>query len=119
MSNCAILILIISLIVSEISFAQNKIEIKRHLIEDATENTLEELNESGQNEIPSELMDLFNHPLNLNKENCEILVRFNLITQTQLSALERHIQKMGNLVELEELQQVENFDKKTIERNAL
>ena len=96
-------------------FAQEIKEQNRQLIEDATENSIEEINESGQNEIPSELIELSEHPLNLNKDNCEILTRFNLLTQIQLTSLNEYLKTMGKLVELEELQQIDGFDKKTIQ----
>ena len=96
-------------------FAQEIKEQNRQLIEDATENSIEEINESGQNEIPSDLIELSDHPLNLNKDNCEILTRFNLLTQIQLTSLNEYLKTMGKLVELEELQQIDGFDKKTIQ----
>ena len=108
-------ILFTIIICAGVSHAQTNNEQNSSVVEGATENSSEETNESEQNEIPEELMDLFNHPLNLNKDNLEIFVRYNLITQTQCTSLEDYRKRMGSLVELEELQQVDGFDKKTIQ----
>ena len=98
-----------------ITQAQVNKEDTRQLIEEGTEISAEEINEGGQTEIPQELIDLSDHPLNLNNDNCEILVRFNLLTQNQLTSLNEYLKIKGKLVELEELQLVEGFDKKTIQ----
>ena len=98
-----------------ITQAQVNKEDTRQLIEEGTEISAEEINEDGQTEIPQELIDLSDHPLNLNNDNCEILLRFNLLTQNQLKSLNEYLKIKGKLVELEELQQVEDFDKKTIQ----
>lgn len=95
--------------------AQVNKEETRQLLEDGTEISAEEINESGQTELPQELIDLLDHPLNLNKDNCEILVLLNLLTQIQLTSLNEYLKIKGKLVELEELQQVDGFDKKTIQ----
>lgn len=115
MNKCIILFSLLINLNSVITSAQVNKEENRQLIEDGTENSAEEINESGQNEIPQELIDLSDHPLNLNNDNCEILIRYNLLTQIQLTTLKEYLKIMGKLVELEELQQVDGFDKKTIQ----
>jgi hypothetical protein len=95
-------------------FSQNRNDINSLKIEDAIENSAEDLNESGQNEIPEELQQLADRPLDLNGNNFEILLRYNLITQEHIDAIYNYRKKYGDLVEPEELQQVEGFDKKTI-----
>jgi hypothetical protein len=96
------------------SFSQGLPEINNFKLEDAVENAADDLNESGQFEIPDELQNLMEHPLDINGNEIEILHRFNLLSKSQLENLIAYRIKSGKLIELEELQQVNGFDKKTI-----
>jgi hypothetical protein len=89
-------------------------ENNTNIIEESPGRILEDLNESGQNEIPEELVKLMNNPIDLNSADVEIFAHFNLLTNTQIQELKEYISKNGNLIEKEELQQIEAFDKNTI-----
>ena len=115
MKNRVNLFFILLILFSAVLHAQENPENIKQNFNDAVENAAEVINESGQNEIPDELLDLSNHPLNLNNDNLEILIRYNLISESQLVSLNDYRNKMGSLIELQELQQVDGFDKKTIQ----
>ena len=83
--------------------------------EDILETTAEEL-ETAPQELPMELLDLGQRKLDINSNDRELLLTLHLLTDQQLRTLEEYISRMGPLVELEELQQVEAFGKKDIQR---
>ena len=79
----------------QILIAQSDTDPNKKTVEDAIENSAEEINETGQTEFPEELISLINNPLDLNKDNLEIFITYNLITQVQLNALEDYKLKSG------------------------
>jgi hypothetical protein len=85
-----------------------------NIIEVPAEQMAEAVNESGQTEIPEELMSLLAHPVDISSEQAAVLVRFQLLNAVQYHALRRHLARYGALAELEELQQVDYFDMVTI-----
>ncbi len=107
-------ILILSALQSSKGFCQTINENNLNIIEESPERALEDLNESGQNELPDEVLRLLNNPIDLNSADIEIFAHYNLLTNAQILALKEYIFKNGNLVEKEELQQIEGFDKNTI-----
>lgn len=106
--------LILFALQSSNAFCQTINENNLNNIEESNERVLEDLNESGQNEIPDELLKIKNNPIDLNSPDIEIFAQFNLLTNAQIQALKEYIFKYGNLIEKEELQQIEGFDKNTI-----
>jgi hypothetical protein len=97
------------------SSGQNPDQISE-LLNETDEQNIETINSSDLTEIPEELNDLLNNPLNLNTEKADVLVRYNLISASQLKSLEQYKIKMGALIEREELQQVPGFDKQLIRK---
>jgi hypothetical protein len=90
-------------------------EKTNELIEESSEKSIEEITESNDGEIPEELQKLNEHPVDINSDEIETLLKFQLITVQQSDALKEYRIKSGKLIELEELQQINYFDKKTIQ----
>ena len=109
--NC---FLFIAILQASNSFSQQIIDNNLNIIEESQEKNIEDINESGQDEIPEELLKLINNPVDLNSDEIDIFVNFNLITKTQLESIKEYISKNGKFVEREELQQIENLDKNSI-----
>lgn len=85
-----------------------------NFLDESSQKSLEEINEIGQQEIPVELTSLLNNPIDINNLKSEELVQLNLMSIELHKSLSDYIKRNGPLVELEELQQVEGFNKKAI-----
>lgn len=85
-----------------------------NLINESSEKSLEEMNLVGQQEIPLELISLSNNPVDINSIKSEELIHSNLLSIELYNALVEYIKRNGPLVELEELQQVDGYNKKSI-----
>ena len=80
------------------------------ILTETNDNFSKEENQETEDEIPIELQRIIDHPININSDEIEILAQLNLISQTQLNALKKHIATFGKLIALEELQVIDEFD---------
>ena len=85
-------------------------------MEEVLENLAEKSEEDIPEDFPDGLQSLLRNPLHVNKDNLDVLISVGLLTSTQVIALNEYKVKMGDLVELQELQMVTGFDKETILR---
>lgn len=96
--------------------AQNE-ELKNGIIEQRIEDiagTLDEGTELDYTNLFEVLSYYFEHPLNLNSANAEELRELYLLTDVQITSLQRHLENFGSLRSIYELQAIENFDLETI-----
>ena len=94
--------------------SQVNLESINNLVDESAQKSLEEINQIGQQEIPTELISLLNNPIDINNSNSEELVHLNLLSIELQKSLKDYIERNGPLVEIEELQQVDGFNKKSI-----
>lgn len=89
---------------------------------EAIEQSIENLSETNGNEdadytnLTDDLQRYLERPLNLNKASAEELNDLHLLDEVQIQNLLRHIEKNGALITIYELQAIDGFDMKTIER---
>ena len=60
--------------------------------------------------LQSELERLQQHPININSNDFEIFLRIGILTSNQYSAIQDHIKNYGQLLAIEELQQIRALD---------
>lgn len=88
-----------------------------NLIKDLIESIAENLPEDYDlSELQDRLTYFRKYPINLNKTNAEELKTLVFLSPLQISNLFEHIRKNGQLIDLLELQSVNDFDVKTIQR---
>lgn len=115
-----ILISVIFFFISVISaFSQQDSSYSQQ--EEQTEQIIENIAEQSETEFENtsliEQMDYYKeNPLNLNKATKEQLQQFGLLTEIQVSALLKHLEKNGDLISIYELQSVQHFDLETIKQ---
>jgi len=83
---------------------------------DALEEFVEENEDAefGYDTYLEELSHYQEHPINLNRATHQELLDLGLLTEIQIVALLRHIDRQGRLLNIYELQAVEHFDLETI-----
>ncbi len=92
-------------------------EMKNSIIEQRIEEIAGALDEGVELDYTNLFEDLsyyYEHPLNLNSAHTEELRELYLLTEIQISSLQRHLLKYGSLQSIYELQAVEDFDIPTI-----
>lgn len=90
---------------------------KSAIIEQRVEFISESLTEDSQVDYSTLFDDLWlfmDNPLNLNTATINDFNRLYLLTDIQINSLLMHIEKYGELISIEELQTVDNFDRQTI-----
>lgn len=96
--------------------------IAQDTIETSIEQKLENLAEQSQNEetdytILLEALTVYNkRPINLNNTNTNELTELGLLDELQIENLLAHIEKNGKLISLYELQSIDGFDVRTIQK---
>lgn len=115
MKNSIYIAILITTCFFKLSTAQTQLDPSKSGIEESIENNAEVLNETSQSELPDEIQELIQHPLNINTDDLSILIKYNLISEINLQSLREYKLRMGNLIEMQELQLVIGFDKKTIQ----
>jgi len=98
-------------------FGQEPESISRDLIEQRIEAIAETLDDESDVDFTT-LFDVLNgytqRPLNINKASIEELATMQLLSDVQVNALRRHIQRTGPLLSIYELQVINGFDMATI-----
>lgn len=90
---------------------------KSAIIEQRVEFISESLTEDSQVDYSTLFDDLWlfmDNPINLNTATIDEFNRLYLLTDIQINSLLMHIEKYGELISIEELQTVDNFDRQTI-----
>lgn len=97
---------LILLFTATFSFAQTDLEPVLEFI--AQQEEVENVDISY---LRDELIYLQNHPLNLNKENLEVLLELGLLNELQYNELLLHLSTSGKLLSLYELQALKHWQK--------
>jgi hypothetical protein len=98
------------------SFSQTD-ELKNSIIEQRIEEIAGNLDEGAELDYTNLFEDLtyyYEHPLNLNSATTEELRELYILTDLQITNLQKHLERYGSLRSIYELQAVESFDPNTI-----
>jgi hypothetical protein len=98
--------------------AQEPSQISRDLIEQRIETVFEQIGDETEIDLTN-LFDLLNNylqsPLSITPANLSELASLQLLSDVQITALSKHLNRYGPLLSLYELQVVDGFDRATID----
>lgn len=94
------------------SFAQ----LNELIIKDAAEQIASVSEEPTEEVNPIEMENLLRKKVKINSGNYQELISLQLLTEIQAQAIIRHIERLGALIALEELQVIQELDRETIQR---
>ena len=97
---------------AQVSFSQKITEEEKNRILEQRIELIAELNEEVEldySHLTDVLDQYFDEPLDLNKATRDELLELELISEAQITALELHREKFGDLLSIYELQSIDGF----------